>query len=378
MMIQNGRGFQMDEVQGGCVQDSAVKIGDRFAVLDAFKFLGIFGVVFIHADSLFAASNVVFYDAMNLVARAIVPVYFMISGYFIEKHLAQGKDPLVVWRGTIWRLCLPFIVWSLVYLVVPADWPGFLVSEHPMVDYVSWMQEVHNNFFQKRIPVALVLSGGKGHLWFLFALMFSVTASVVLRKMLRPSLVLVFAFVVFIVGLLLVPYRETPVGIKINWGTHNGELSLSYIGACVGFLYFELGRAVFRQGDITRYFRVGLLLLIVGLVITLSEGAWLHIAYGIGIRGKFYLLGTIPYGLGLFMLLLCARNMKVAPWLSFCGRYSLGMYALHMLLLDGVMRNMTSSDNYRDSLLIVCGVFGATTAMVLVLGKVRFLRPVLS
>ena len=181
---------------------------ERSQAIDLFKFLGLVGVVLIHADALFPASEIVFYDGLNLAARVVVPVFFMISGYFIEKRRAASVAPFALWRGMVKRLLLPFVIWSVVYLLIPADWPGFIVSNNPAHAYLDWLDDVHRAHFQRRVPVAFLLGGGKGHLWFLFALIFSVTASTVLRRFLTPVAVVAVAAVLYVAGLILAPFQR--------------------------------------------------------------------------------------------------------------------------------------------------------------------------
>ncbi|WP_438405625.1 acyltransferase family protein, partial [Aeromonas hydrophila] len=119
---------------------------------------------------------------INQLCRFDVPLFLLCAGYFLQPRLSR-EAPLTV----AWRYCRPllllWLVWSLVYLLVPFN-PLDAVQQGYLASLRGQWQ------FQLGDPLNGWLVGGMLHLWFLPALIMAVTLLALCYRLGRPSLAL--------------------------------------------------------------------------------------------------------------------------------------------------------------------------------------------
>jgi len=104
-------------------------------------------------------------DIYGGIARASVPLFFMISGYLLLPRSENLRD---FYAKRVTKVLIPLVVWSLIYL-------GWYCGGHPNACTPSLIQDL------------LLVQGTSYHLWFLYSLLSIYLVLPVLRLMIRPD-----------------------------------------------------------------------------------------------------------------------------------------------------------------------------------------------
>ncbi|MFQ1878136.1 acyltransferase [Aeromonas veronii] len=202
---------------------------------------------------------------INRLCRFAVPLFFLCAGYFLQPRLSR-EAPLTV----AWRYCRPllqlWLVWSLVYLLVPFN-PLDAVQQGYLASLRGQWQ------FQLGDPLNGWLVGGMVHLWFLPALIMAVT-----------------------------------------------------------LLFVALG-ALLRQRQWQPDTRTSWQLLLAGVTLYGCEACALQHFAAVPLTRHDFLLGSLPWAIGLFGLLLANPEWGKGCWLERQAPKVLGIYCLHMMLV---------------------------------------------
>lgn len=97
-------------------------MGQRNRLIDNLRGICMLGVIAIHAGSSIAVSaspNVHIYMLFEVLSRYSVPAFFFISGYglFVSYNLYQKLDYIPYLKKRFKSVGLPYVVWSLLYLL---------------------------------------------------------------------------------------------------------------------------------------------------------------------------------------------------------------------------------------------------------------------
>jgi surface polysaccharide O-acyltransferase-like enzyme len=294
--------------------------------IDAFRLYAMFMVICAHAQlkgntlepgSLPAKA----FELSFLIApRFVIPFFFIVSGYFVGAKMAREPSKAVsVALGYTKRLAQVWLFWCVVYAVEQGLWQygsayGVL---RPTYWYVSRLV--------REEPVRFLFEGTRVHLWFLVSLILTVWLYALwpLRK--KPNSFLVAGGILYVFGLLAGSYRVTPFGFDIHFDTRNGVF--------FGTLFFALGIAFrHRMPRVNRMTASGMAL--IGLAIFCLEAYYLRIRWKISPVDHDYLLGSIPFGVGIALLAFAQQDSRIDRFVGPYGRYTLGIYTIHMIFVD--------------------------------------------
>ncbi|MGY3941976.1 acyltransferase [Aeromonas tecta] len=256
---------------------------------------------------------------INQLCRFAVPLFFLCAGYFLQPRLSQ--DP----TGVALRYCRPLLLlwlgWSLIYLLVPFNPLAAVQQGYLPAMAGQWQMQIgdHLNAW---------LVGGMIHLWFLPALMLAVLILGLCQWVRLPGLALVMGALLYLLALLGGSYGKPLLGGEWALLTRNGPF--------FSLLFVALGaylKARSWRPDTT----LSLRLLGAGLALYALE-AWglLHFAE-VPLNRHDFLLGSIPWALGLFGLLLANPHWGKGSWLERQAPKVLGLYCLHMMLVVWLM-----------------------------------------
>lgn len=270
----------------------------RHAGIDLFRWFAFIAVVCIHTATMGGDVSMM----AGRLSRWAVPLFFMASGYFIG---ARIDDPGVIWRSTK-RIAPLFIVWVLVYLVVRDSWP----------ETVKQWQD-------------LLINGGSGfHLWYLPSLLSCIAVLALLRRRLDWPVVLGIAGAVFIGGLAFGSYSGLLDLNQRVWNPRNGPI--------FGLIFVTLGAWLAVNKPVVPL-RWAALAFAVFLITDVAERLWL------ATTGPTYIDFTVSslfVGAAAFLTARAWDGEPFARWnLDILGRYSFGMYAMHMLFLYGIHKH---------------------------------------
>jgi len=346
----------------------AIRVSARNETLDSLKLVAIFFVVVIHTFPLYAMEDqqlVAVGLLINQISRFAVPSFFVVSGYLFATHFNFNAPGERLFR-TVKRVMFLYVFWCLFYLL---PYNVVLIPEGGLKapwDFSRW------HFYMWTASWENFLFGGsKVHLWFLPALACAATISTPFIVRRKTGYLVVIGLALFVLALLAAPYKATPVGIDFGFYTRNGPFLATVFFACGAWL-------ALHPGDVRGRLRIGWVLTLAGLVWHLAELFWLKAHYESYFIYDFN-SGTLAYGVGVAMLGIYGAKPLQWRWLRQNGQYSLGIYLLHLFVLEWLLPMNTvlaSSAAWSLSLPFIATLI--TLYLVRFLMRYRICRGVLS
>ncbi len=295
----------------------------RNETLDSLKLVAVFFVIGIHSFPLYflgdpqlATIGLVF----NQLCRFAVPSFFVVSGYLFATTFDFDRPGQKLLKTTR-RLLGLYAFWCVFYLIpydialipqggIKAPW-----------DFAAW------HFYMWTLSWKDFLFGGaKAQLWFLPALWCATVISAPFVFLRQPRRLLAVGLVLFVIALLAGPYKTTPVGFDLAFLTRNGPFFSTLFFASGVFL-------ALHKGNAQRRLRWAYGLTLAGLAWHLAELFWLKLHYD-----SLYIYdfnsGTFAFGVGAAMLGIYGARPLQNRWLVRNGQYSLGIFLLHMFVMD--------------------------------------------
>lgn len=296
----------------------------RIASVDFIRLVAIFAIILIHSEPFRIYPDGLehyFYLLYMEASRFAVPCFFFLAGYFWARKLADGVPLGLAFRQYGGRLLTIFVFWCVVYLAIPdphlfQDHPPAKVLEMPLTELQAYLER----------PTQLLLEGTEKHLWFLPALICALALSYVsLQLEAEAGVILLLAAVLYVFGLLVGPYTATPVGITFPVNPRNGPFfaTLPFI---LGWYFFRSQRRVSLS--------MALFMTLGGFALHLIESFLLWQLYGVPPAQSDYLVGTLPYGVGVALLAFSRPSFGANLGFTRFGRYALGLYAVHYFFVD--------------------------------------------
>jgi surface polysaccharide O-acyltransferase-like enzyme len=329
-------------------------IGDyivRLKRIDTFRLFAIFMVVWSHAqffdgiktESTFSQGLEI---AVVLIARFSMQFFFIASGYFLGGRILENLPQkfAIAWKYSK-KLLLFFVVWSAIYAIENIQSVSRLVQKDPF---------------------SLLFEGTRIHLWFLMALFLAIWLFTLWPFNKKGYSFLIFGLAVYIIGLLGGSYQITPIGFDLHFNTRNGIF--------FSVLFFAIGTLIYnKKPKVSPAVVWGLYLGGFALFSLETYFLWAYWS-ALPIRHD-YLLGSIPYGIGAFLIAYTAkRETKIDNFLAPYGKYVLGIYVSHLLFLD-LMKPLGNWFNpVLWSFLFPILIFGSSLLTVMLLSKTPLRR----
>lgn len=337
--------------------------------IDAFRVIANWSVVWNHSDVFvgpaFSPAIELLGQLINQSIRGATAFFFLTSGYFFATHIARGSAPVSLAVKQIRRLAMFAVFWSCVYVLLPI----VPLLKSPDAGYWSALMEQLAGVKAALWHAQILFTGTEIHLWFLPALAcaLSLLAFAVHFKVERP--VAAFTVALFLFGLAAGAYHKTPFGIHFGFNTRNGPF-YSSIFVFTGFMIHRL------QIKVTT--RRALALLALSVALRIAEQTWLTRAYGVQGSEVDYLLGTYPFGVGLFLLLLSAPRLGEITWMTNLARYSAGVYCAHMLFVNLLTTQPLAVGNIGWEIVRPFLALALTYTLVISTARVQVLKPLLT
>ena len=284
-------------------------INKRLPNLDLLKVVSIYAVILLHALPIMSIKNQLDVVIVNL-SRFAVPCFFILSGFFVGE---KASSSYVYFFFLVKKVFIVFLFWNFFYLIIPTDF-----SEIQQVGYLKYKYWIAYQLISH--PYTVITQGLYGHLWFLNSLLCAYTYLYFVSK-LDKKWVIYFALVFYVVNLLGGGYSQTDLGFSLPFTSRNGPF--------VSSLFFSIGW-YFSQYTVSLSRLAILLMVICGGIGHILEYYYLNKNYPGAVHYEF-LLFTPLFSAGVFMFFL---KLKVSESVTILGKYSLGIYVLHVLVLD--------------------------------------------
>ncbi len=194
------------------------KSTDKYYNLDLARYLSSVLIVVLHLGPFDKRSPFATFLLNNTIARICVPLFFIITGYFVVKK--EEEDPNYIYKYI--KTLLPmYLFWSLLY--VPQ---GFA--------YVKDMG-LHPSLYPLAIFVGLFYIGTYYHLWYFPALIMALLSLKFLKKYISVAKLLVISFVLLLIGSFETYYGVLPIFLK-----NIMDLYFEYFFTTRNFLFFGI------------------------------------------------------------------------------------------------------------------------------------------
>lgn len=288
----------------------------RIHSFDFIKFFAIVGVIVIHSGMFWGNINGVDTSflgfILNTLSRFAVPFFFITAGFMFSLK-TEDYGVLKYYKKYIKLILIPYIVWSVIYLV-----DGAFLSGTGGLDRVVDVLSVGDFlYYGKKISEPL---------WFLPGLFISITITALAIRYKFIKVAVIIALVLNIVGLFGQGQNYVlffPVNIFTRDSLFFG-LFYTSLGA-----YLAIGEKYKKYSKNPKLWFVlaGLfaLLMVIERYILVEISNW-------NLFGDFYLF-TIPLTFSLFMGCLCSPELGKKSILTKFGRGTLGIYLIHSLVM---------------------------------------------
>jgi len=353
---------------GLCRTNDAMSSQSRISSIDAFRPPAILAVICIHTG-LFLGTGLgpgvdMLGYLLNLAAHVAVSFFFLATGYFLARKVAAGENPMdAAWKYTT-RLLTVFVFWSIVYLAIPNDLAA--LAEH------GYLRHTHMKIMALLgdPTAALIFDGSRSHLWFITALLLAVWQIAVLVSSGRADRLPYWAVFLYVVGLLGGSYAATPLGLNMQFNTRNGPFFstlLVTVGWCLA------------NPRIRVRLRWAILLAAAGFLLSVAEALLLWRVFDVLPFRHDFLVGTVPFAAGLFLMLLARPELGRGTVLPRLAPYTLGIYACHVVFVDRWYALKPLSPGLPVRLAIEIGaplvIFLLSCALVFLMSRWRVLSP---
>jgi surface polysaccharide O-acyltransferase-like enzyme len=300
----------------------------RIRSVDFVRAVAILAVITIHTSPFLYAKDsegveLILWIAINQACRFAVPCFFVLSGYFFAKKLnSTNHSSYLVTAKSLSHIGFIFLFWSLIYFF-PTDIRHALASGDHMSDLKAFSISRFDSLMQS--PVHLLLEGTMGHLWFLSSLFCCVLICFALKFINRESLMLPVGLAMLFLALLGKPYANTPIGFVSEFNFRNGPF--------FGFLFFSVGYFLSKKNNQKEWLFWGVVLVIIGTIFHFFE---IFILYKYFSTQPFqdYVAGTVFSGLGAALIALSRSSRLGNSLTSFAGPLTLGVYGIHILVIQ--------------------------------------------
>jgi len=300
----------------------------RLASIDTLRFLAIWGVLIIHGQYFFGWSYKHTIGWVQIPAWLMskttsfsVPLFFIVSGYLFGKAYLKEKNITDVYFKHIQRLLIVFIGWSIIYSLlwysIDAIHHWSHVKQYGFIRTYYWY--IHDNYLGN--PVLLLFVGTAAHLWFVSALIQSLTLISFLIILKQESLLIYLGLLIYFLTPFATLYIHPPTGgeYTIDWNP--------YIGIFYAIPPIIMGWHL-SIGNKLQY-PLSYLLLIIGILLAIGQFAHIFDSRYL----EYFNISSLLIPLSLVMLALLNTKWSANTIFPHLGQMTLGIYCVHTLVM---------------------------------------------
>ena len=210
------------------------------------------------------------------------------------------------------------------------------------------------------------MQGTRVHLWFLAALLCSLGISSFLVGKKQYKTLIALSVGLYLIALLAKAYSCTPVGIKMAFNARNGPF--------YGTIFFVTGYFLSKLTPNPAWFSKGIALFTIGFLIHFSELYLLHRFYGTHPYTIEFSIGSSFMGVGVGVASLSNNALLRSASLSYVGKFTLGIYAVHLVFVDLLQPFFKFTSSWFSELSYIALVLMLSVASVMLLSKNEITR----
>jgi surface polysaccharide O-acyltransferase-like enzyme len=269
--------------------------------VDTFRLLAAFGIIILHVEYPNVPHEIAI--GLRLISRWAIPFFFIFSGYFLAANKAKTERLNV--QPAVERLIWVFLIWSFIYAFV-------VIDQHDI-----------NTSIKRIISPDFIVFGNFVHLWFIPALIYGYLFVAFCFNFNLKRLLMILSVVAIVVALFSGAYAVVDLHIPFDYDAARNWLSIPFL--YIGSLLYEKGHPSWR---------ISMLLIVFGAGLQVFEARFLYDKFGFSPYEHQFLIGTIPFAIGMAGLALSDLKLLKHPLLGNWGKeYSLGIYLIHPLLV---------------------------------------------
>ena len=329
--------------------------------LNVLKYISSILIIVLHLRPFLNFSNELDLAFNNIVTRICVPIFFMITGYFVAKKEKKNKNYI---KDYIKKTIPLYFVWSLLYIPVAV---GTIIQYLPIInEYVSKINIalplliiLSVILLPIIVLVALCYTGIYYHLWYFPAIIFSLLVLKKWKKGFNIKYLLMISFTLLLFGATETYYGTLPLSVKRIVSYYYNIFFTTRNFLFFGLFYVVLGYYLGTKKKI--YSKYCFLKLIVSFFLLTFEAILLHDTTRLNSN---ILLSCIPLTYYLFISSIYITNNTKSNFQF--GVYSKYYYLIHpmvIFLISLVFRNI----NYYPYLNILIVLLITHIASVLII-----------
>jgi len=313
----------------------------KISSLELGRVISMVAIVILHSHILLSAPIINgtpwFGYIIDQLMRFAVPFFFILSGYLIAPKLDQS--PLSTLKHYSLPLLKIWVIWSIICLLIPFNWE-VLVTQGYLSERTGYWEWLLQN------PINTLFEGGLVHLWFIPGLVCAIAIIALCIRFKLTHLLPLFAILLYLYGLCGGSYGKI-TEIWTPFITRNGP----FFSTLMVWVGYEI-----RRRTIKVTLNTAVIMTITGLIIHLSEAAWLT-RYEVIFNSHDFLLGTPIWAVGLFMLLLNKPNLGDHPLVYKSANMVLSIYIAHLPILI-ILYNLAGTyglEGYSKDITLIVG-----------------------
>ena len=329
--------------------------------LNVLKYISSILIIVLHLRPFLNFSNELDLAFNNIVTRICVPIFFMITGYFVAKKEKENKNYI---KDYIKKTIPLYFVWSLLYIPVAV---GTIIQYLPIInEYVSKINIalplliiLSVILLPIIVLVALCYTGVYYHLWYFPAIIFSLLVLKKWKKKFNIKYLLMISFTLLLFGATETYYGTLPLSVKRIVSYYYNIFFTTRNFLFFGLFYVVLGYYLGTKKKV--YSKYCFLKLIVSFFLLTFEAILLHDTTRLNSN---ILLSCIPLTYYLFISSIYITNNTKSNFQF--GVYSKYYYLIHpmvIFLISLVFKNI----NYYPYLNILIVLLITHIASVLII-----------
>ena len=329
--------------------------------LNILKYISSILIIVLHLRPFFNFSNELDLAFNNIITRICVPIFFIITGYFVAKKEKKNKNYITKY---IKKTIPLYFAWSLLYIPVII---GTIIQYLPIInEYISKINITLPLLIILSIillpiivVVALCYTGVYYHLWYFPAIIFSLIVLKKWKQKFNIKYLLIISFILLLFGATESYYGVLPLSIKRTLSYYYNIFFTTRNFLFFGLFYVVLGYYVGTKEK--AYSKYCFLKLIVSFFLLTFEAILLHDTDRLNSN---ILLSCIPLTYYLFISAIYITN-SVKLDFQF-GTYSKYYYLIHPMIIF-VISLLYKNINYYPylNILIVLLITHITSALII-------------